>query len=143
MPKKRRILHAPPGVTPALADLCRRIGAAIRVARHDSGYTQARLASALGLSSNLVTHLERGSRKPSFATLYALSTTLKVPLERLIAPEPEPRIAAKRGASPHLGHLGRVARDLDPAQVKLLLALAADLRDGARYRASLATGRKR
>jgi transcriptional regulator with XRE-family HTH domain len=47
------------------------------------GLTQERLAERLGLSSNFIAHLERGSRQPSLDTIVILARELKVPIASL------------------------------------------------------------
>lgn len=62
----------------------RSLGASIRRAREDAGLTQAQLASALGVSQNIIGRLESGGRAdPRLSTLIRLREVLKVSLDDL------------------------------------------------------------
>ena len=52
------------------------VGALIKQARLEKGYTQEELADKIGVSTSFIGHIERGSRKLSVETLYALCKAL-------------------------------------------------------------------
>jgi transcriptional regulator with XRE-family HTH domain len=60
------------------------IGAGVRALRKESGLTLEQLAERAGLSSGIVSQLERGKGNPSFATLVQIAHGLDVPVGRLM-----------------------------------------------------------
>lgn len=74
------------------------VGASIRRARQERGWTQNALAEAAGLSSNYVARLERGEVGPSLFVAQTLCDALDIDLDSLTGP---PRAArARSGARP-------------------------------------------
>ncbi|MEK7477448.1 MAG: helix-turn-helix transcriptional regulator [Candidatus Coatesbacteria bacterium] len=59
------------------------LGLRVRAARRRHGFTQERLGERLGLSSNFIAHLERGSRQPSLHTIVGLARVLGVSISSL------------------------------------------------------------
>jgi transcriptional regulator with XRE-family HTH domain len=58
------------------------IGSQIKKWREKRGMTQAELAEAIGLGSNVqIYHLESGRRNPSFVTLEKIAKALEVRVE--------------------------------------------------------------
>ncbi|MGW4379468.1 helix-turn-helix domain-containing protein [Kitasatospora sp. NPDC004531] len=82
------------------ADLAARIGLRLRELRTASGLSLSELARRSGVGKATLSGLEAGSRNPTLETLYALTTTLGLPLSAALR-EPE---AAGRDAA-----LGRSA----------------------------------
>jgi transcriptional regulator with XRE-family HTH domain len=89
------------------------IGRLIQQTRRAKGVTQARLASAVGLSRTSVTNIERGRQKILVHTLYAIAETLGVDIHQLVAPGGKMR--------PHLEH--QVPADVSPKVKKLISAM--------------------
>ncbi|NLO85208.1 MAG: helix-turn-helix transcriptional regulator [Clostridiales bacterium] len=61
------------------------LGRRIRKQRTSLGWTQEALAEKIGVSTSFVGHVERGSRKASLETIVALSNSLGVSLDYLLA----------------------------------------------------------
>lgn len=72
--------RAPKGEALAIA-----VGKEIKNLRLSSNLSATHLAEAAGLSNGMLSKIERGNTTPSFATLVAISTALKVPVARLFA----------------------------------------------------------
>ncbi len=62
----------------------RKIGARIRQARKEKGYSQERLAELCGISDTYLGRLERGEKQPSLDTLVRLTECLGVSLTDLL-----------------------------------------------------------
>lgn len=62
------------------AETLAHIGAMLRKLRAERSLTVEALASAAGISTGLISQLERGIGNPSFSTLFKLAYTLEVPL---------------------------------------------------------------
>lgn len=60
------------------------VGAEIRRARNDRGWTQAELADRAGIHPNYAARLERGELCPSLHIAYRLSLALGIPVGRLV-----------------------------------------------------------
>jgi len=106
---------------PEVAALCKRFGAALKVARRRMGYTQEQLAERLGLSANFIAHLERGSRRPSLDTLVLLSTELDVPIEKLLTSEPVSASTSASQENPLVQRLSRLGKDLPHHELRSLV----------------------
>lgn len=61
------------------------VGKEIKSLRLSLSMAANQLAEASGLSNGMLSKIERGSTTPSFSTLVAISTALKVPVARLFA----------------------------------------------------------
>lgn len=66
------------------------IGGRVREERNRAGLSQRELARRLGLSPSMISQIEKGTSKPSVATLYAIVNELDVSLDSLIRGEPAP-----------------------------------------------------
>ncbi len=82
-------LESPPGRTPApdsngtgpsRVDRLRGMGAEIRALRQQRGLKLAELASEIGMSTSLISQIERGITAPSLEVLWAISRALSVPI---------------------------------------------------------------
>ena len=104
-----------------MASLCKHLGAAIRTARRNMGYTQDQLGERLDLTANFIAHLERGSRRPSLDTLLALSLALQVPLRDLFAGIPRAGGPSAAQGNPLLRRLHRFGRELSRHDLHLLV----------------------
>lgn len=82
--------HAAPPDAPATRgpsgeSLAIAVGKEIKNLRLSLSMAANQLAEAAGLSNGMLSKIERGSTTPSFATLVAISSALKVPVARLFA----------------------------------------------------------
>ena len=64
--------------------LYRQIGAQVRSLRREHKLTQEQLAEKAGISLSFLGHIERGTRKMSVETLYALSKALDCSADTLL-----------------------------------------------------------
>ncbi len=62
----------------------RALGQALREARHRRGLTVEALATAAGVSSGLISQLERGQGNPAFLTLRRLAEALQLPVAHFV-----------------------------------------------------------
>jgi len=62
------------------------LGARVRQIRKEKGETVKSLAEKTGLSSSLISQVERGKANPSVKTLWNIATTLKVPIGSFFEP---------------------------------------------------------
>lgn len=69
------------------AALRRVLGEQIREAREELGWSQERLAEAVGVGSAMLGRYERGSKLPSFVTFVRLSKVLKISADALLGLE--------------------------------------------------------
>ena len=60
------------------------VGKRVKIRRHVLGLTQEELAERLGVCTSYIGHIERGSRKMSVETLYALCKALDTSADFLI-----------------------------------------------------------
>lgn len=80
-----------PGATPpnsSFPDLAASVGHRIRTLRTQRGITLSALATATRLGKGTLSELERGQRNPTLDTLFAIATTLSVPLSDLLGASP-------------------------------------------------------
>ena len=84
------------------------IGEALRVRRHELGWSLRDLADRLGCSPSLISQIERGRANPSVSTLYSIVQALDVSLDELLfnerratATEPPPGGPIQRGSERH------------------------------------------
>src|SRR5689334_7389896 len=66
------------------SDFDARLGATIREARLDAGYTQEEIARALGVTAATIARHELGIRRLSVSTLLQIAAVLELPLSQLI-----------------------------------------------------------
>jgi transcriptional regulator with XRE-family HTH domain len=76
----------------------RRVGAAVRSRREELRLTLRALAAKSGISSSMVSDIERGAKSPTVSTLAALAAALGVPISALVeaAPQAQSRIKVVR-----------------------------------------------
>ena len=60
------------------------LGRRVRLQRLHLGWTQERLAKAIGVSTSFVGHIERGTRKASIDTLVEISNAMDISVETLL-----------------------------------------------------------
>lgn len=77
------------------------IGGRLREARRERRLSVRELARRLGVSSSLISQIERGRANPSVSTLYAIASELDVSLDELLFNDRRPPEAV--GAAPGLG----------------------------------------
>ena len=73
-----------PGADASVTSMLGALGAQVRVLRKQRGLTLERLSSLSGVSSGLVSQVERGIANPSFATLAQLAHGLDISVARLL-----------------------------------------------------------
>ena len=98
MPYKRDDEHA-------AAELRRHIGAVVRAERETLGWSQERLAEAVGVGAEMLGRYERGAKFPSHLTLVRLAHVLGTSADALLGVVPV-RAPATREA----GAAGEIAR---------------------------------
>lgn len=59
---------------------------AIRIYRERAGFTQSKLADAIGVSQSAVAMWETGDRKPNIITLKQIASILSCTVDDLLAP---------------------------------------------------------
>ena len=70
-----------------------RIGTAIHSARKEKGWSIKKMSEMSGLSTGMISQIERGLSLPSLKSLMMLATTLDVPIARFFnAPSPAPEV---------------------------------------------------
>lgn len=75
----------------------RALGEAVRAARRDRGMTVEALATAGGVSSGLISQLERGQGNPSFLTLRRLAEALALPVAHFVQGPATPGMVVRAG----------------------------------------------
>ncbi|MEV6107325.1 XRE family transcriptional regulator [Streptomyces sp. NPDC051940] len=92
------------------------VGARIRQARVERGWSVRGLAREIGVSASLISQIETGKSQPSVSTLYAITTALGIALEGLFAatpqaapPAPEPAAVAEPLAAAAVPGAAKVA----------------------------------
>ena len=109
------------------------IGAASRRARTGEGLTQADVAEAVGLATEVYGRLERGKMLPSVPTLRKIATALSIPSDRMLGLTSSEGHRAAETASPalrdppELRRLIRRLRRLDRRRLRIVSLLAAEL----------------
>jgi transcriptional regulator with XRE-family HTH domain len=73
-----------PPAEPDAREFASMVGASIRGARQERGWTQVDLAEAANLSPNDVARLERGELGPSFFVAHQIAEALGIPVEDLM-----------------------------------------------------------
>lgn len=73
----------PPDTTPDLDALVATVGIQIRALRKQAGLTLDDLSKRSGVSTGLLSQIERGKGNPSFATLVQIAHGLDIPIGRL------------------------------------------------------------
>jgi len=91
---------------PNRLDLSRIIGGRVREERRRLELTQEELAERVGLSTNYIAHLERGSRGASLQTLEKVAGVLEVPVASLFV------AGGPSAGRPHQDDIRRVAARL-------------------------------
>ncbi len=76
------------------------IGEALRVRRHELGWSLRDLADRLGCSPSLISQIERGRANPSVSTLYSIVQALDVSLDELLFNERRSASRVTAGADP-------------------------------------------
>jgi transcriptional regulator with XRE-family HTH domain len=80
----------------------RALGEALRAARRGRGLTVERLAAAAGVSSGLISQLERGQGNPAFLTLRRLADALELPVAHFVQGPPSSGMVVRAGARKRL-----------------------------------------
>jgi transcriptional regulator with XRE-family HTH domain len=108
-------------------ELRRIVGAAVMAARERAGFTQAEVASRMGISTAVYGRIERGHMLPSIPTLCQLCTALDIPASVLIGLNPEEMKGGPSRVgpndSPELRRFANALRKLSPAALRAMSAL--------------------
>lgn len=80
----------------------RALGQAVREARRGQGMTVEALAAAAGVSSGLISQLERGQGNPAFLTLRRLAEALELPVAHFVQGPPSSGMVVRAGERKHL-----------------------------------------
>ncbi len=59
-------------------------GARVEAARKEKGLTQEELAERVGVTQSMITHIEKGKKKPSLDKAIAIARELDTTVDRLI-----------------------------------------------------------
>ncbi|MBA4543963.1 MULTISPECIES: helix-turn-helix domain-containing protein [Thermoactinomyces] len=78
------------------------LGDRLRLARKRKGWTQAQLASALGVKESTVNRYENGGRQPDFEQLTNIANLLEVSLEYLAGRSENPKIPERENDKDHV-----------------------------------------
>ncbi|MGH8869228.1 MAG: helix-turn-helix domain-containing protein [Actinomycetes bacterium] len=102
-------------------------GIGLRVAAHRAqrGLRVSELARAVGVTSSLISQIERGQSRPSVSTLFALSEALGVPVDAFFRGTPDDSGAADPH-DPHVPETRSVSREVPDADVPSRSAAGAD-----------------
>lgn len=92
---------------PSVEDLSAKIGREIRRLRRDKSLTLEELSATSGLSSGLISQIERGLGNPSFSTMVQLAHALGVPVARLFVDVEETSPVVRRAERRRLDLHGR------------------------------------
>lgn len=84
----------------------RRLGRALATARTEAGLTQEQVAAKLGVFSETISRIERGTNWPTLPRLIALADLYQVPLTRLIGPSSPRALDATNNLNEYLTKLG-------------------------------------
>lgn len=106
------------------------IGARIRQARNERGWSQQKLAEEAGLRRATVNDIENGKANPTLDTLLSIAIALDKPLVSLIPLPPEER--AKQGELPDwireaLKHMIQISNETTQRQIIAMVKAAADV----------------
>jgi len=69
--------------THPVREIALEVGRRVRAVRKEKHLTMRQLSTRIGLSSSLISQIERGESSPSVPTLYKISVALRLPLEKL------------------------------------------------------------
>ena len=81
------------------------LGSSLKRIRAERNWTLEDLARESGLSTGMLSQMERGAGNPSFKTLYRLANALRVPLGYFLVGVDRPDKVVKRHERLSLGHL--------------------------------------
>jgi transcriptional regulator with XRE-family HTH domain len=82
------------------------VGAKIRVLRKERGLTLERLSELSGLSTGIISQIERGKANPAFTSLVQLAHGLDIPVGRLFHVEEQTSPVVRKGERRRLDHHG-------------------------------------
>jgi len=109
-----------------LKDLLRRVGAAIVSQRKAAGFTQARVADAIGLEKETISRMENGVIAPSVHRLWQFAELFGCPLSALLG---EYRGGAGEDAGAIAAQIGDLPRDDRRAILRIVTDVASLARE--------------
>ncbi|MFC4786618.1 helix-turn-helix domain-containing protein [Nocardioides sp. MAHUQ-72] len=86
-------------------------GSRVRTLRKERQLTTEKLAELAGVSSGLISQIERGHGNPSFATLVQLAHGLQLPVGQLLQPNETERVVVRKDERRRLDSHGLAAGD--------------------------------
>lgn len=86
-------------------------GTRVRTLRKERQLTTEKLAELAGVSSGLISQIERGHGNPSFATLVQLAHGLQLPVGQLLQPHEAQRVVVRKEERRRLDSHGLVSGD--------------------------------
>jgi transcriptional regulator with XRE-family HTH domain len=95
--------QGPRTAVPVSVNVSSQVGGRIRQLRTSRGVGLDHLATVSGLGKGTLSEVERGLRSPTLDTLFAIATSLSVPLSYLLIGEPGSATADPRQATPASG----------------------------------------
>ena len=109
------------------------VGRAVRAERKARGFSQERLATAIGVSFQQLQKYERGSNRISASKLAEIAKTLETPVTSFFAEtrqEEAPGMPLDLAYDAEVDQLARRIRRLDPGRRRLISNLIATLQPG-------------
>ena len=105
-------------------DLGKVIGGRVREERRRLDLTQEELAERVGLSTNYIAHLERGSRGASLQTLEQVAGVLDVPVASLFVAGPSSSSSGSRSVQDDVRRIVARLKGMDSRTRQLVFNLA-------------------
>ena len=102
-------------------ELRKLFGASLRQCRRSRGLTQAQLAEATDLSLEMIGRLERGLTAPSFETIAALASALRIAPAVLFGAEPSEMAGWRSEIMGRINHLLASASDAEVKRAERVL----------------------
>lgn len=88
------------------------VGAKVRALRKERGLTLEQLSESTGLSTGIISQIERGKANPAFTSLAQLAHGLDIPVGRLFHVEEQSSPVVRKGERRRLDHHGVESDDI-------------------------------
>lgn len=118
----------------AMSALDAHIGGKVQARRRIMGYSQARLAQAIGVTFQQVQKYEAGANRVSASRLWKIAGVLRVGVGHFFedfGENPDDGLPRARIGSPQAAEIARLAPTLSPLRQKLVLAMIEQFSAGA------------